>query len=91
MNAGAYYEEKVENSRLVKGGVLQDAGVVAGSTIALFLYILLLSFGLLGLTKLFSKLFMHNVTKELHYALKVNDYVAIVIGMLITIGVGFVF
>lgn len=85
LDAGAYYDKKVTNGALVKGGFLKGAGDVGGGILALIFSILLLTAGMIGLTKLLSLIFMGNIQKILQYALKVNDYVAIVIGMLVTI------
>merc|ERR1712232_731198 len=85
LDAGRYYDEKVENGRLVKGGFLDGAGDVFGGIVALIISLLLLTLGMIGLTKLLAKIFMGNVKKILRYALKVNDYVAILIGVGITI------
>jgi len=85
LDAGVYYDEKVTGGRLVSGGFLKDTGDVGGGMIGLVISLLLLTFGMIGLTKSLSKIFMGNIKKILRYALQVNDYVAMLIGVGITI------
>lgn len=86
LDAGAYYDKKVANGHLVKGGVLDGAGGDVGAgIIGLVLSLAMLSLALVGLTKCLSKIFMSNIKPILRYALTVNDYVAMLIGLGITI------
>merc|ERR1711920_1194598 len=85
MDAGSYYDEKVTNGALVKGGFLQAAGDLGGGIIGLILSILLLCIGLLGLVKCLQTIFMGNAKRVIRYATKLNDYVALLIGIGVTI------
>merc|ERR1712228_870034 len=71
--------------KIVKGGFLQGAGDLGGGIIGLILSLLMLSLGMVCLTMLLKKIFMGNAKRLIRYSLKVNDYLAIVIGMCITI------
>jgi len=85
LDAGKYYEDKVENGDLLKGGLLAGAGDVAGGIIGLILSVLILCLGLFGLTKLLQRIFLKHATKVLRSAVNLNSYVAILIGVGITI------
>merc|ERR1711920_778798 len=85
MDAGSYYDEKVTNGALVKGGFLKAAGDLGGGIIGLILSILLLCVGLLGLVKCLQTIFMGNAKRVLRYATKLNDYLAMLIGLGVTI------
>jgi len=85
LDAGSFYAENVEGGRLIKGGLLKALGDVGGSIAALVLSLLLLGGGLIGLCKALQKIFMGKARAVIRYATKLNDYLAIVIGMGITI------
>jgi len=85
LDAGKYYEDKVENGRLVKGGFLQGASDMAGGAIALILSLIMLCFGLWGLTTSLKTMFLGKANAILRQATKLNPYLAIVIGVGITI------
>jgi len=85
LDAGAYYEKRVTQGEVVKGGFLKDIGDVGAGIIGLILSLLLLSVGMLALTWLLKKVFMGKAHVLIKYSLKVNDYLAILIGIGITI------
>merc|ERR1711988_812688 len=85
LDAGKYYDKKVEDGRLIKGGFVEGAGDVGGGIISLIISILLLSIGMIGLTKTLYIVFMTKANSLIRYSLKLNDYLAILIGMGITI------
>eukprot|EP00401_Gymnodinium_catenatum_P063502 CAMPEP_0117484206 /NCGR_PEP_ID=MMETSP0784-20121206/14340_1 /TAXON_ID=39447 /ORGANISM="" /LENGTH=618 /DNA_ID=CAMNT_0005278775 /DNA_START=112 /DNA_END=1968 /DNA_ORIENTATION=+ len=85
LDAGEYYDKKVTNGALIKGGFLEDAGDTAGGIIGLILSILILCGGLAGLCKCLQIVFMGNARKVVRYATRLNDYVAMLIGVAITI------
>lgn len=85
LNAGQYYEDKVEKGQLIKGGFLQGAGDIVGGIVGLALSLVFLCGGLIGLCKMLEGLFMHNAKKVLRYATKLNPFVAMLIGIGITI------
>jgi len=87
LDAGKYYDEKVTNGKLVKGGFLKEAGDLGGGIIGLILSLVLLSVGMICLTLMLKRIFIGKAKKLIRYALKVNDYLAILIGMAITITV----
>jgi len=85
LDAGAYYQEKVADGALIKGGFLEGAGDIGGGIIGLILSILILCLGLAGLCKCLQIVFLGNAKKIARYAVRLNDYVAILIGVGITI------
>jgi sodium-dependent phosphate cotransporter len=85
MDAGSYYDKKVTNGALVKGGFLEGAGDAGGGIIGLIFSIILLCIGLLGLVKCLKTIFMGNAKRVLRYATRLNDYVAMLIGIGVTI------
>jgi sodium-dependent phosphate cotransporter len=85
MDAGKYYDTKVEDGRLIKGGFVEGAGDIGGGIIGLLISIVLLSIGMMGLTKTLSIIFMSKANALLKYSTKVNDYLAILIGAGVTI------
>jgi len=85
LDAGAYYEKRVTNGEVVKDGFLKDIGDVGAGIIGLILSLLLLSLGMLTLTWLLKKVFMGKARMLVTYSLKLNDYLAILIGVGITI------
>eukprot|EP00927_Polykrikos_kofoidii_P001061 TRINITY_DN10386_c0_g1_i2.p1 TRINITY_DN10386_c0_g1~~TRINITY_DN10386_c0_g1_i2.p1 ORF type:complete len:632 (-),score=67.23 TRINITY_DN10386_c0_g1_i2:78-1973(-) len=85
LDAGEYYKTKVTDGKLVKDGFLKFAGDNAAGVIGLIISILLLCVGLAALCKALGVVFMGNATRILHYATRLNDYVALLIGIGITI------
>jgi len=85
LDGGKYYDKKVEGGRLIKGGFLEGAGDVGGGILGLIISILLLSIGMLGLTKTLQVVFMTKANALIKYSLKLNDYLALLIGVGITI------
>jgi len=85
LDAGDYYQEKVADGNLIKGGFLEGAGDIGGGIIGLILSILILCLGLAGLCKCLQIVFLGNAKKIVRYAVRLNDYVAILIGVGITI------
>jgi len=84
VDGGAYWEEKVSTAKVTSGGFLGEIGEPAGGIIGIVLAILFLCLGLMGLCKALQKIFLHNAHKVLKYATKLNDYVAILIGIGVT-------
>jgi sodium-dependent phosphate cotransporter len=70
---------------LVKGGFLKGAGDVGSGIIGVILSLLLLSGGMLGLTKCLTKIFMSKAKKIIALAMMMNDYIGILVGLGITI------
>jgi sodium-dependent phosphate cotransporter len=85
LDAGAFYEDKVENGALVKGGFLEGAGDFGGGFIGLVFSIILLCVGLMGLVKCLKTIFMGNAKRVLKYATRLNDYLALLIGIGVTL------
>jgi sodium-dependent phosphate cotransporter len=79
------YEDEVANGRLIKGGFLYGAGDQVGGVLALLIAILLLTGGLVGLTKTLQAIFLSSAKQVLKCAANLNVYVAILIGTAITI------
>merc|ERR1712190_417311 len=78
-------DKKVEDGRLIKGGFVEGAGDIGGGIIGLIISIVLLSIGMVGLTKTLHIVFMTKANALIRYSLKLNDYLAILIGFGITI------
>jgi sodium-dependent phosphate cotransporter len=85
LDAGAYYDERVQHGELIKGGFLESFGDAVGGAIGLAISLLLLTSGLVGLCKLLQKVFMGKAKSIIRYSTKLNDYVAILVGVGITI------
>lgn len=85
LDAGAYYDKKVKDGRLIKGGFVEGAGDIGGGIIGLIISILLLTVGMIGLTMTLKLIFMTKANAMIQYSLKLNDYLALLIGMGITI------
>jgi len=85
LDAGEYWDKKVEKGSLLKGGFLADAGDTAGGAIGLVISLVLLSGGLIGLCTLLKLIFMSKAKTFLKYAIKLNDYLAMLIGVGVTI------
>merc|ERR1719456_434596 len=78
LDAGKYYDKKVTDGRLVKGGFLEGAGDVGAGMIGLILSLLLLSGGLICLCLSLKKVFMSTARRLIKYAIAVNKYIALV-------------
>jgi len=85
LDAGSFYEAKVEQGPLIKGGFLKGAGDVGGGIISLLVSLALLGGGLIGLCKMLQKVFMAKARNIIRYSVKLNDYLAMLIGVGITI------
>jgi len=85
LDAGAYYESRVTDGEVVKGGFLKGAGDLGAGIVGLILSLLMLTFGMIALTCLLKRVFMGKARQLIRYSLKVNDYLAILIGVGITI------
>ena len=84
-NAGEYYENSIETGRTIKGGFLKDAGDVAGGIIGLILSLVVLCGALIVMVKLLHSLVMGQAKKVIMKGTKMNDYLAILVGLGITI------
>jgi sodium-dependent phosphate cotransporter len=85
LDAGEYYDKKVTDGRLVKGGFLEGAGDLGAGIIGLIMSLILLSGGLICLCLSLKKVFMSTARRLIKYAIQCNDYLAIVIGLGITL------
>eukprot|EP00929_Paragymnodinium_shiwhaense_P020682 TRINITY_DN136_c0_g1_i6.p1 TRINITY_DN136_c0_g1~~TRINITY_DN136_c0_g1_i6.p1 ORF type:complete len:625 (+),score=153.57 TRINITY_DN136_c0_g1_i6:76-1950(+) len=81
----SFYDKKIKNGALLKGGFLKDAGDELGGIVGLIISIALLCGGLIALTTLLKMIFMSKAKSALKYATKLNDYIAMAIGVGITI------
>ena len=84
-NAGAYFTENIETGRTIKGGFLKDAGDVAGGILGLILALLVLCGALFVMVKLLHSLIMGQAKKVIMKGSKMNDYLAMLLGLAITI------
>jgi len=85
MDAGKYWEDKVATAPIAKDGFLAGAGNEAGGILGLIISILMLCIGIIGLTKSLQKIFVGNAKRVLRYSTRLNDYLAILIGIGVTI------
>mmetsp|Transcript_53971 Transcript_53971/g.87958 ORF Transcript_53971/g.87958 Transcript_53971/m.87958 type:complete len:547 (+) Transcript_53971:74-1714(+) len=84
-NAGDFFNENIETGRTIKGGFLKDAGDVAGGIIGLILSLLVLCGALICMVKLLHSLVMGQAKKWIMKGTQMNDYLAILVGLGITI------
>lgn len=85
LDAGKYYEDYVTNGHIIKGGFVQDAGDMGGGIIALILSLIMLCGGLFGLVKCLQMLLIKKAKKVIARAIGLNDYLALLVGIGITI------
>jgi len=85
LDAGKYYHEYVENTHIIKGGFTKGAGDLGGGIITLCFALAFLSLGLFFLTKFLKVLFMGRAKKIIAKSVQLNDYLALLIGVAITI------
>lgn len=85
LGAGKFWTKKVENGRLIKGGFLQDAGDGAGGILGLIIALLMLTGGLFGLVKSLQFVLMGKAKKAIIRATNMNVYLAMIVGVVITI------
>ena len=84
-DADTFYKEHIETGRTIKGGFLKDAGDVAGGIIGLILSLIVLCGALIVMVKLLHSLVMGQAKKVIMRGTKMNDYLAILVGLLLTI------
>lgn len=84
-NAGEFFDENIKTGRTIKGGFLKDAGDVAGGIIGLILSLLVLCGALIVMVKLLHSLVMGQAKKVIMKGTQMNDYLAILVGLGITI------
>jgi len=85
LDAGKYFKSYVEEKGIVKGGFVKGAGDAGGGIIALILSLILLSGGLFCLCKVLHWLFSGSAKRAVVWAVKLNDYLALLVGVVITI------
>ncbi|CAE7231465.1 Slc34a2 [Symbiodinium natans] len=84
-NAGDFYTNNIETGRTIKGGFLKDVGDVGGGIIGLILSLIVLCAALFCLVKLLHSLVMGQAKKIIMKGTNMNDYLAILVGLAITI------
>ena len=84
-DAGAYYEKEIVGARLIGKGFLKGAGDVAGGIIGLIIALLVMCGALYCLVKLLQSLVMGQAKKVIMKGTMMNDYLAMLLGMGITI------
>eukprot|EP00438_Fugacium_kawagutii_P007103 Skav222876 [mRNA] locus=scaffold1102:2953:4557:- [translate_table: standard] len=84
-DAGEYYDNHIRTGQTIKGGFLKDAGDVAGGIIGLILSLLVLTGALFVMVKLLHSLIMGQAKKVIMKGTNMNDYLAILVGLGITI------
>mmetsp|Transcript_18865 Transcript_18865/g.41194 ORF Transcript_18865/g.41194 Transcript_18865/m.41194 type:complete len:590 (+) Transcript_18865:65-1834(+) len=85
LDADLYYDKYVTNRGVLQGGLLKDLGETgAGVTLLVFAFILLTG-GLIGVTKSLSQLLMGTAKRALVAATGLNDYFAMLVGAGVTV------
>ena len=84
-DAGDYYTNEIAGARLIGKGFLKGAGDVAGGIIGLILSLLVLCGALYVLVRLLQSLVMGQAKKVIMKGTKMNDYLAMLLGLVITI------
>jgi len=85
LDAGKYYAKYVDDRAIIKGGILEGAGDIGGGIITLIFALLFLTLGLFCLTKCLKALFMGRAKRVIAKTAYMNDYLALLIGLGITI------
>jgi len=85
LDAGRYYREYVTENHIISGGITAGAGDLGGGIVSLVVSLLCLSLGLVCLTKCLHRLFIGRAKRVIVMSTKLNDYVALLIGVAITI------
>jgi len=85
LDGAKFHEDNIMNGALVSGGFLKGTGDVGAGIIGVIISLLLLSGGMLGLTKCLTKIFMSRAKKIIQLAMGMNDYFGILVGLGITI------
>jgi len=82
-----FYGKHIENGKLLSGGFLKADGLgeVAGGIFGLLISIVLLCCGMIGLCKLLQRVFLSKAKAFIKYSVRLNGYVAILVGWGITI------
>jgi len=85
LGGSKYYDDEVTNGNLISKGFLAGAGAEAGGGIGVIISLLMLSLGLIGLSKSLQKVFMGKAKAVVKYSTRMNDYAAILVGVVLTI------
>jgi len=85
LDAGKYWQKNIVENQIIKSGAFRGAGDVAGGIISLILSLILLTGGLFCLVKCLGWLMLKKAKRAIMWAMGMNDYIAIVVGLLITI------
>jgi len=80
-----YYEVEVTQGRLLSKGVLKGAGDEAGGVIGVVIALVFMTMGLIALCKSLQKVFIGKAKVLIKYSTRLNDYVAILLGVGITL------
>merc|ERR1712137_640207 len=85
IGGSAYYDEHVTNGRLMSTGFLKGAGDAGGGVIGVIFALIFMSVGLIALCKSLQKIFMSKAKSVIKWSTRLNDYLAILVGLGITI------
>jgi sodium-dependent phosphate cotransporter len=85
LEGAQFHQDNIVNGALVSGGFLKGAGDVGAGIIGVIISLLLLSGGMLGLTKCLTKIFLTKAKAIIALAMMMNDYIGILVGLGITI------
>ena len=84
-DAGQYYSDSIEGGRTIKGGFLKGAGDVGGGIIGLIIALVVMCVALYTMVRLLHSLIMGQAKKVIMKGTNMNDYLAILLGLVITI------
>ena len=84
-DAGTYYESEIAGARIIGKGFLRNAGDSGGGIIGLFVSFFLMCGALYVLVQLLQSLVMGHAMRVVMNCTKMNDYLAMLLGLVITI------
>ncbi|CAE7372159.1 SLC34A1 [Symbiodinium necroappetens] len=85
LEAGKFYAISIENARTLDSGVFARVGDVVGGACGLVLSFVVITGSLLCLVKVLNALLTGWATKMMRRASKTNDYLAVVLGITVTV------
>lgn len=85
LGGSKYYDKEVSGGRLISKGFLKPLGDEGGGILGVLIALLMMSIGLIGLSKALQKVFISKAKSLIKYSTKLNDYVAIIVGLGCTI------
>jgi len=85
LGGSKFYDDEITGGRLISKGFLKGAGDEVGGALGFIFALIFMTVGLIMLCKSLQKIFMGQAKTVIKYSVKLNDYLAIAIGVAITI------